>query len=137
MSRWQRALASGSLRQWLAPGLLLATALVAAPLLWATAQRSDADSGDGAPRAPDVMDAVMNLDEARLATYLRRGWDPNWRLDAEGNDALHLVMMACTLNPTHDEAALDRIARLLVASGADPMSHNAWGAVRASAGDRR
>jgi DNA-binding winged helix-turn-helix (wHTH) protein len=75
----------------------------------------------------DVVDALLNLDEDRLQTYIAQGWSPNWRLDSESNAALHTLMLACERNPTHDRAAVARTARLLVEAGADPFEENGWG----------
>jgi DNA-binding winged helix-turn-helix (wHTH) protein len=79
------------------------------------------------PHATEVFDAVVNADHARMALYLENGWAPNWHIDAEGNTALHNLMMACERNRSHDQAAVVRVAQLLVVSGADPSLENKWG----------
>ncbi len=79
-----------------------------------------------ATRAIDIQDAVLMLDEERLRGYLKRGWNPNWKLDSEGNAALHNLMMACERNPTHDRNGVVRVARLLIEAGADPTAPNKW-----------
>lgn len=77
-------------------------------------------------RSADFADAVLSLDEARLRLYLRRGWDPNWKLDSEGNAALHILMEVCERNPTHDHGGVARVARVLVEAGANPTARNKW-----------
>lgn len=110
----------------------VATALVIALAVAATTPRPAAQAsaapGDAAHsiRVADFSDALLALDERRLDTYLRRGWDPNWKLDSEGNAALHNLMMVCERNPTHDQAGVVRVARLLVRAGADPTVRNKW-----------
>jgi DNA-binding winged helix-turn-helix (wHTH) protein len=84
------------------------------------------DSGLPPPRSPEFFDALMVLDENRLKLYLHRGWNPNWKLDSEGNAALHQLMMVCERNPSHDRDGLVRVARLLVEAGADPTTPNKW-----------
>lgn len=74
----------------------------------------------------EFSDALLVLDEPRLRLYLAHGWDPNWKLDSEGNAALHNLMMVCERNPFHDREGLTRVARLLVDSGADPTTRNKW-----------
>ncbi len=78
-------------------------------------------------RSVDVVDALLNVDEQRLALYIRRGWNTNWHLDSESNAALHTLMLACERNPTHDKAALLRAAQALVRAGADVNAKNGWG----------
>lgn len=85
------------------------------------------DSGAHLPvRAADFQDALLMLDEDRVRDYLKRGWNPNWKLDAAGNAALHNMMMACERNPDHDRDRAVRVARLLVEAGADPTTANMW-----------
>ncbi|MBI5940159.1 MAG: winged helix-turn-helix domain-containing protein [Caulobacterales bacterium] len=85
------------------------------------------DSGAHPPvHARDFQDALLMLDEDRVRAYLKRGWNPNWKLDAEGNAALHNMMMACERNPDHDHDRAVRVARLLVEAGADPTAANKW-----------
>lgn len=84
------------------------------------------DSGLPLPRSTEVSDALMVLDEDRLGMFLRRGWDPDWKLDSEGNAALHQLMMVCERNPTHDREGVVRVARLLVEAGEDPTTPNKW-----------
>ncbi len=75
----------------------------------------------------DVMEALMNLDEPRLRSYLQAGWNPNWHLDSESNAALHQLMMVCERNPAHDRAALLHVAQVLVEAGENPTARNGWG----------
>lgn len=109
-------------------------------LLWGSAEFADALFPQRPPQAEivgslfarpiqstDVVDALLNVDEQRLQQYLRRGWNPNWHLDSESNSALHTLMLACERNPTHDQGAVLRVARLLIEAGADPGSRNGWG----------
>jgi ankyrin repeat protein len=77
-------------------------------------------------QAPDVLDAVLALDEARLRSYLQRGWGPDWKVDSEGSTALHALMMVCERNRSHDRDGVVRIARLLVGAGAGPAIRNKW-----------
>jgi DNA-binding winged helix-turn-helix (wHTH) protein len=85
------------------------------------------DSGAHLPvRAADFQDALLVLDEERVRDYLKRGWNPNWKLDAAGNAGLHQMMMACERNPDHDRDRAVRVARLLVEAGADPTAANMW-----------
>ena len=79
-----------------------------------------------AVHSTDFEDALLVLDENRLRIYLKNGWDPNWKLDSEGNEALHNLMMVCERNKNHDRAALVRVAGMLVAAGADPTARNKW-----------
>ncbi|MFT3729173.1 MAG: winged helix-turn-helix domain-containing protein [Terricaulis sp.] len=80
-----------------------------------------------ARQAGEVMDALMNLDVERMQIYLREGWQANWKIDAEGNTALHDLMMVCERYPTHNKGELVRIAQILVDAGADPTLKNYWG----------
>lgn len=112
-------------RQWL-PALVAVAAVAMLLVVWGAA-RSDGGYSQAIPRSPEVMDALMNLDESRLATYLERGWDPDWKLDSEGSAALHQIMMVCERNPTHDRASMTRVVRFLVESGADWTMSNGWG----------
>lgn len=115
----------------------LITAIAAAiPLLWGAFPRdlqasravthSAWDGSDGL-RTGQIADALFSLDEPRLRQYLQRGWNPNWFLDSESNDALHTLMLVCERNHTHDQVGLVNIARLLVAAGSDPTIKNKWG----------
>ena len=120
---------------------LIARGVIASPLLWSTLYKPSVGSPLGAgkvaaqraPRALEISDAHWTLDEPRLRYYLKNGWDPNWLLDSEGSAALHLLLLVCERNPTHDRAGLARIAQFLVAAGADPTTHNKWGDMIASA----
>ncbi len=78
-------------------------------------------------KAPDFVDALLNLDEQRVKLYLGQGWNPNWHLDSESNAALHILMEVCERNPTHDREALVRVAHLLVDAGEDINAVNRWG----------
>lgn len=120
-----------------AGGAVVGIALIAAPLLinQATAGmavRSERPSGvedSGkypAVRAAEFLDALLVLDEDRLRFYLQRGWNPNWKLDSEGNAALHDLMMVCERNRFHDRKGVVRVARMLVEAGANPTARNKW-----------
>jgi DNA-binding winged helix-turn-helix (wHTH) protein len=111
--------------RWL-PAVVAIAAVAVLPMVWAAA-RGDGGYARGVPRAPEVMDALMNLDEQRLALYLHSGWDPDWKLDAEGNASLHQIMMVCERNRSHDREAITRLVRFLVDSGADWTMSNGWG----------
>ncbi|MGD9813901.1 MAG: winged helix-turn-helix domain-containing protein [Hyphomonadaceae bacterium] len=118
-------------RAWL-PALGLVAALSATTLLWGAATRAENPSfantwTAAAPHAPEVADALMTLDEQRLAAYLQQGWNPNWHLDSEGNAALHILMQACERNATHDQHGVVRVARMLVDAGANLTTRNRWG----------
>jgi DNA-binding winged helix-turn-helix (wHTH) protein len=112
-------------RLWL-PVVVSLFALAMLPMVWG-AGRSDDGYSHAVPRSPEVMDALMNLDQTRLAVYVERGWDPDWKLDSEGNAALHQVMMVCERHPTHDRASMVAVVRFLVESGADWTMSNGWG----------
>lgn len=113
-------------------GGMLAVAAVLSAAVQPYAPRSgrqpDVESPElGRPvRTPEFSDALLVLDESRLRLYLQRGWNPNWKLDSEGNAALHNLMIVCERNPTHDRQGVVRIARLLVQFGADPGARNKW-----------
>lgn len=113
-------------------GLIAATAFraglpVAAPPARLAGIGVIEDSGAHLPvHAADFQDALLMLDEDRVRDYLKRGWNPNWKLDAAGNSALHNMMMACERNPDHDQERAVRVAELLVEAGADPMAANMW-----------
>jgi DNA-binding winged helix-turn-helix (wHTH) protein len=136
-----RAATSAASFKWPAPplparrqvALVALAAAVAVPLVWGalavgshppTAVPSIASSS---PTSLQVLDALLNVDEARLEHYLRIGWNPNWHLDSERNAALHNLMMACERNPAHDRESVRRVAQLLVAYGASPATQNKWG----------
>lgn len=113
-------------------GILAVLASVAAlgPERFAPGTRRPAsfedDGGFRAVTSTDFEDALLVLDEQRLAIYLHNGWNPNWKLDSEGNEALHNLMMVCERHKQHDREALVRVARLLVDAGADPRARNKW-----------
>lgn len=75
-------------------------------------------------RSADVAEALINLDERRVRAYIDAGWDPRWTTDPEGSQALHVLMLACERDPTHDQAAVVRIAKMLVANCANPFARN-------------
>jgi len=118
---------------------LLSAAVVVGVVLVAAARVTDArapagrlhqpgEAGAGGPvRVADFRDALLVLDERRLRDDLRRGWNPNWKLDSEGNAALHTLMEVCERNPTHDRDGVARVARILVGAGADLAARNKWG----------
>lgn len=135
--RTQPAVRPPSPRWWVAAAASAVLLLIAAPFLWTQAAAGKPadparspqfeDSGVLPPlRAADFSDALLVLDEQRLRLYLRRGWNPNWKLDSEGNAALHNLMMVCERNRHHDRDGVTRVARLLVESGADPTARNKW-----------
>ncbi len=74
------------------------------------------------PSAAEVSDALWTLNQPRLRQDLQPG-----SLDSEGNAALHILLLVCERNPTHDQAGLTRLAQFLVASGANPATPNKWG----------
>ena len=78
------------------------------------------------PTLTAMKEALHALDKARVQDYLNRGWDPNWKLDSEGNAALQIMFEACQHNPAHDRVMVAQIARLLVLSGADPLARDKW-----------
>ena len=78
------------------------------------------------PTVTDIKEALHALDKARIQDYLNRGWDPNWKLDAEGNAALQIMFEVCEQNLTHDRLMVAQIARLLVLAGADPLARDKW-----------
>lgn len=105
-----------ALRQTLAP--LVAASAIALSAGGAQARQE--------PSSTDVLDALMTLNEQRLSSYLQRGWNASWSMDGQGNTALHQLMMVCERDPTHDRAALVRVARMLVNAGANPRLANKW-----------
>lgn len=123
-------------RWWMAAAAAAVLLLIAASFLWNQTVAGLApparppmfeDSGVLPPlRAADFSDALLVLDEPRLRLYLHRGWNPNWKLDSEGNAALHNLMMVCERNRAHDRDGVTRVARLLVEAGADPTARNKW-----------
>ena len=74
----------------------------------------------------EMSDALLNLDDVRIADFLRRGWNPNSPLDAEGNTALHNLMIVCERFPAHDANKLAAVARILIDAGADKSRQNRW-----------
>ena len=124
----------GSLRRgWqpLAAALIVALAI---PVGWATLSRKDAlgePTFDAQlrklPTAGEVAEALILLDKTRVQRYLELGWDPNWKLDSEGNSALHTLFLACERNPGHDRGTVAVIAQMLVVAGVDPVAKNKWG----------
>ncbi len=115
------------------PATVAAGVLLLAGLAYVTASSAGRRAASPEPppapqvRSTDVADALFNLDEARLQRYLQAGWGPDWRLDSEGNAALHQLMLVCERNPTHDQAGVLRVAKRLVAAGAHVTLANKWG----------
>jgi DNA-binding winged helix-turn-helix (wHTH) protein len=121
-------------RRHLGPIALVAVGAILLVSVWNTTAGNTQAVAVGAnlswsapPNSIEFTDALLTLDEQRVSLYLRRGWNPNWHLDSEGNAALHNLMLVCERNPTHDQAGVARIAHLLVAAGADPSKANVWG----------
>lgn len=110
-----------------AAGVLILAGLAHVNATASPAAASAPPSPSALPLSADVADAILTLDEQRLQRYLKAGWSPNWHLDSEGNAALHILMEVCERNPTHDKAGVARVARQLVAAGADPRLANKWG----------
>lgn len=86
----------------------------------------DAGLAGSLPTAAEVMEALVLLDRERVQNYLDRGWDPNWKFDAEGNGPLHTMFMACERNLAHDHLMVAQIARMLVTAGTNPVERNRW-----------
>jgi DNA-binding winged helix-turn-helix (wHTH) protein len=112
---------------------IAAAAVAAIMLIWganALVRPSPASTSlpvSAAPQSDQVYDALMTVDLDRLALYIRSGWDPNWRLDSEGNTALHILPQACERHPTsHDREGVLQIAQFLVEAGNDPTTRNIW-----------
>lgn len=116
------------------PRLAIAAAAVAATMLiWgasALVRPSPASTSlpvSAAPQSEQVYDALMQVDQERIELYIRSGWDPNWRLDSEGNTALHILPQACERHPTsHDREGVLQIAQFLVEAGTNPTTRNIW-----------
>jgi DNA-binding winged helix-turn-helix (wHTH) protein len=125
---------AGGQRSW-KPFALAAAGIIGIMLVWGALPKTPMSSlahATGAPVMPgpsaaEVSDALWTLNEPRLQQYLQRGWDVNWPLDSEGSAALHILLLVCERNRTHDQAGLTRIAQFLVASGANPATPNKWG----------
>jgi hypothetical protein len=58
--------------------------------------------------------------------YLDRGWNANWKLDAEGSNAMQTLFMACERNPSHNKSAVVQIARMLVLADTNLAMRNKW-----------
>jgi DNA-binding winged helix-turn-helix (wHTH) protein len=78
-------------------------------------------------RSAGVLDALLNLDIARLRAYLSAGWHPDFSLDSHRGTALQSLMIVCERNRSHDKQAVVDVAKLLVAAGADPSTENQFG----------
>ena len=76
---------------------------------------------------PVVFDSLMRLDLTAIAGYLRQGWDPNSRLDPDGNAALHDLMLLCERDPGHNKVRLAAMASNLIQGGASTTLRNKWG----------
>lgn len=107
-------------------GVITVLAAGSAPPAQSSAPSGFASTPEPLPKTAEFFDALMVLDESRLDHYLRGGWDPNWKLDSEGNAALHQLMMVCERNPSHDQDGVVRVARMLVRAGGDPTTPNKW-----------
>ena len=124
-----RALHLSRQNRWLAAGAAGLAALGAVVLIGGghmTGAAAAPQSPVPAIHSAEVTDALLNLDEARLGVILKAGWDPNWRLDSEGNASLHILMEVCERNHAHDKAGVVRVARQLMDAGADPALMNKW-----------
>lgn len=114
--------------------LVAAAVAIALPLGWAAIPHSAMPDepkpglhSPGLPAAGEVSEALILLDRARVLSYLERGWNPNWKLDSEGGDALQTLLLACERNPTHNRGMVARIAQDLVIAGVDTSMRNKWG----------
>jgi DNA-binding winged helix-turn-helix (wHTH) protein len=120
-------------RSWLATALVAALVPIA---FWlgsvysrpdlAPAEQPSAQSEKADVHSTDVWDAVLSMNDERLAGYLAKGWKVDWPVDTQGTAALSLVPGVCQRDHTHDPAMLLKIAQLLVAAGADPAHKNRW-----------
>jgi DNA-binding winged helix-turn-helix (wHTH) protein len=130
---------SDRLRRW-RPLAIAAGVALAIPVAWSMLPREGASrppegagpaaagpAATGLPSAQEVSEALVLLDKDRVLDYLKRGWNPNWKLDAEGGDALQTLLLACERNPTHDRGMVAQIARELILAGDDPSMTNKWG----------
>ena len=103
---------------------------VAVPVFWSTlpgrASPGAPASSRSTPTLTEMREALLALDKGRVQEYLDRGWNPNWKLDEEGNASLQIMIEACERNPRHDSKTVAQIARLLVLAGADPLARNGW-----------
>jgi hypothetical protein len=109
---------------------LIAIALVAAGLgawLWIANPGGWRTLKGPPPTSAQVNDAIMTLDAAKFAAFLKTDWDPNSPINTESNAALHGLMEVCEKNPTHDAAQLTRIAVMLIDGGANKQLQNKWG----------
>lgn len=109
---------------------LVVVGAVAVPVFWSmlpvrASAGAPAPSGS-MPTLTEMKEALHALDKARVQEYLSRGWNPNWKLDSEGNAALQIMFEACERNRGHDSLIVAQIARLLVLAGADPLARNKW-----------
>ena len=114
-SRWRLALVAAGLA-------------IAVPVAWAMMPRPQVSGAApmDLPSAAEVAEAAILLDKDRLMSYLDRGWDPNWKLDSEGDNALHTVFLTCERSPTHDKAKVAEIVRTLLLAGTLPNTRNKW-----------
>ena len=128
--------ASGKSAQW-RPLILVAGLSVAVLAAWALLPRQSeagrapgvvatAPEEAGLPTAAQVSEALILLDRKRVQDYLDRGWDPNWKLDAQGSNALQSLFMACERDPSHDSGMVAAIAQMLVKAGVDVTMRNKW-----------
>jgi DNA-binding winged helix-turn-helix (wHTH) protein len=121
-------------RRWLSTALVAGLLVVAFWLGSAMPQRLDPARAEqpGTPEekvdvhTSDVLDAVLSLNEERLAGYLAKGWKVDWPLDAQRNTALHVLPGVCQAAYSHDQASSLKIAKQLIAAGADPALRNKW-----------
>ena len=122
------------LRAW-RPMVAAAALVLAAPIVWALLPRSAApgqpeaasEAGQNLPTAAQVSEALILLDLDRVRGYLNHGWNPNWKLDGEGSNALQALFIACERNPSHDRGMVAKIAQELVRAGVDVAAKNKWG----------
>lgn len=75
----------------------------------------------------EVFIALRKLDVGAVEDMLAVGWDPNTPLDAQGNDAVKMVLNICEWDRDHDRSQLLLLVRTLVDGGARLDHRNSWG----------
>ena len=75
----------------------------------------------------EVMDALRQLDLARLRDLLARGWKADAPLDWADDGSIGIALEICEWNPRHDREQLMQVVRLLLDNGAKVDRRNAFG----------
>ncbi|WP_162888165.1 winged helix-turn-helix domain-containing protein [Sphingomonas mesophila] len=109
---------------WIGAAIVLL--VIALAVAWGR-PRNRAASDVRTPSAPEVADALRELDVAAVKRLVAAGWDPARPWDKEGNDALTILLNQCEWDRAHDRRKMLLIARMLIEGGAPIDRRNVWG----------